>query len=91
MQHYKSINQNKIKITRLFPKKNTMIMEENILIIINKIRVAKDLTKLSELHTEDRLREDLDLTSFDLAELTVNIEDIYGVDVLNNSAILKVM
>ncbi len=65
-------------------------MEENILIIINKIRVAKDLTKLSELHTEDRLREDLDLTSFDLAELTVNIEDIYGVDVFEDGLVYTI-
>lgn len=65
-------------------------MEENILTIINKIRVAKDLTELSELHTEDRLREDLDLTSFDLAELTVNIEDIYGVDVFEDGLVYTI-
>ena len=56
-------------------------MEKEILEIINKIRVAKELDAVSELKATDRLREELGLTSFDLAELTVNIEDKFGIDI----------
>ena len=50
-------------------------MKEKVLEIINNIRAAKDMAPVAELHIEDNLRNDLGLTSFDLAELTVNIED----------------
>ena len=52
-------------------------MKEKVLEIINNIRAAKDMAPVAELHIEDNLRNDLGLTSFDLAELTVNIEDEY--------------
>lgn len=56
-------------------------MEQVVLNIINSIRKAKDESAVSALKAEDKLREDLGLTSFDLAELTVRIEDEYGVDI----------
>ena len=52
-------------------------MEQKLLSIINTIRVAKGETPLLQLKTSDKLREDLGLTSFDLAEITVNLEDEY--------------
>lgn len=56
-------------------------MEQVVLNIINSIREAKDESAVRALKAEDKLREDLGLTSFDLAELTVRIEDEYGVDI----------
>lgn len=42
-------------------------MKEKVLEIINNIRAAKDMAPVAELHIEDNLRNDLGLTSFDLA------------------------
>ena len=39
------------------------------------------------LKAEDKLREDLGLTSFDLAELTVRIEDEYGIDIFETGLV----
>lgn len=62
-------------------------MEQKVLSIINSIRAAKDLTPVKELHAEDKLRDDLGLTSFDLAELTVNIEDEFGIDIFEDGLV----
>lgn len=62
-------------------------MEQTILTIINSIRVAQKLAPVTELHATDNLREDLELTSFDLAELTVRIEDKYGVDIFEDGLV----
>ncbi|MBO5674438.1 MAG: acyl carrier protein [Paludibacteraceae bacterium] len=62
-------------------------MEQTILTIINSIRIAQELTPVTELHTTDNLREDLELTSFDLAELTVRIEDKYGIDIFEDGLV----
>lgn len=62
-------------------------MVQKILEIINKIRAAKDFAPVAELHTDDNLRDDLGLTSFDLAELTVNIEDEFDIDIFEDGLI----
>ncbi len=62
-------------------------MEQKILEIINNIRATKDMTPLASLRCEDRLRDDLDLTSFDLAELTVNIEAEFDVDIFEDGLV----
>ena len=54
-------------------------MEEKILIIINGIRKAKNLSELSAINLSDTLRDDIGFTSFDLAELTVRIEDEFDI------------
>lgn len=54
---------------------------DKILIYINQIRAAKDMQAVQSIDDSTRLREDLELTSFDMAELTVRIEDEYGVDI----------
>ena len=56
-------------------------MEEKILIIINEIRKAKNLSELSVSNLSDTLRDDIGFTSFDLAELTVRIEDEFDIDI----------
>lgn len=62
-------------------------MEQKVLAIINNIRAAKDMAPVAELHADDRLRDDLGLSSFDLAELTVNIEDQFDIDVFEDGIV----
>ena len=59
-------------------------MKEKILEIVNKIRQVKGLNPVETLREEDNLREDLGFTSFDLAELTVNIEDEFDIDIFED-------
>ena len=62
-------------------------MKEKILEIINLIRAAKDLSSVENFEESMRLREDLEMTSFDMAELTVRIEDEYGVDIFEDGLV----
>lgn len=62
-------------------------MEEKVLEIINEIRAAKELPLVESLSSETRLREDLGLTSFDLAELTVKIEDAFDIDIFEDGLV----
>ena len=64
-----------------------MTMAQKVLSIINSIRAAKEMALVTELHTEDKLRDDLGLTSFDLAELTVNIEDEFDIDIFEDGLV----
>ena len=59
-------------------------MEEKVLEIINKIKKIKGEELISQLNESNNLREDLGLTSFDLAELTVNIEDEFDIDIFED-------
>ena len=56
-------------------------MEQKVLEIINDIRASKELAPVDNLNVNDNLRTDLGLTSFDLAELTVKIEDEFDIDI----------
>ena len=62
-------------------------MEKHVLSIINDIRKSKRLNVLDALKETDNLRTDLNLTSFDLAELTVRIEDEFGVDIFEEGIV----
>ena len=62
-------------------------MKEKILGIINEIRTVKGLEQLGEIHEEDNLRDDLGLTSFDLAGLTVKIEDAFDIDIFEDGLV----
>lgn len=55
--------------------------------VVNSIRENKELDKLSEIHETDRLREDYGFTSFDLAELTVKVEDEYDIDIFEDGLV----
>jgi acyl carrier protein len=66
-------------------------MNSKILEIINQIREDKGFDKLSELNDNDKLRDDLGLDSFDLAELTVNIEVEFDVDVFEDGIIASIL
>ena len=62
-------------------------MEEKILIIINEIRKAKNLSELSVINLSDTLSDDIGFTSFDLAELTVRIEDEFDIDIFEDGLV----
>ena len=56
-------------------------MKAQLLEIINQVRSNKGYSPLLSVTPEARLREDISLDSLDLAELTVRIEEAFGVDV----------
>ena len=62
-------------------------MEQKILNIINEIRATKELPAIDKINVTDDLRNDLDLTSFDLAELTVKIEDEFDIDIFEDGLV----
>lgn len=62
-------------------------MKEKVFEIINEIRISKDLPVVKSLSPEDNLRSDLGLTSFDLAELTVRIEDEFDIDIFEEGLV----
>ena len=57
-------------------------MQTKVLEVINDIRASKNMEAVVTLNEGDKLRDDLGLTSFDLAELTVRIEDEFDIDIL---------
>ncbi len=65
-------------------------MKEKVLSIINEIRAAKELTRVDSVSPETRLREDLNFTSFDLAELTVKVEDEFDIDIFEDGLVSTV-
>lgn len=65
-------------------------METTILEIINVIRQSNDLEALEQLNEADNLRDDIGFTSFDLAELTVRIEDKFDVDIFEDGLIATI-
>ena len=62
-------------------------MEKKVLDIINEIRAAKELASVESINADTKLREDLSLTSFDLAELTVKIEDEFDIDIFEDGLV----
>jgi acyl carrier protein len=62
-------------------------MENKILEIINAVRANKLLKPIIELNNEMDLRNDLGFDSFDLAELTVRIEDEFEIDIFANGLV----
>ena len=62
-------------------------MKEKIVEIINLIRASKNLPLVQVVENSTRLREDLEMTSFDMAELTVRIEDEYGIDIFEDGLV----
>ncbi|MBO4874547.1 MAG: acyl carrier protein [Bacteroidales bacterium] len=60
---------------------------EKLQLIINSIRKGKNLPELEDITPEMNLRSDLEFTSFDLAELTVKIEDEFDVDIFEDGLV----
>ena len=62
-------------------------MENKVLEIINSIRVVKNMPAIESLKPEMKLREEIGFTSFDLAELTVKIEDEFDIDIFEDGLV----
>ena len=62
-------------------------MNPQLLEIVNVVRANKGRPVLAALTPEMRLREDCQLDSLDLAELTVRIEEASGVDVFADGVV----
>jgi acyl carrier protein len=65
-------------------------MEEKLLNIINTVCENADVDKISDLKPEIHLRNDLQLDSLDLAELTVRIEEQFDIDIFEDSIVSTV-
>lgn len=65
-------------------------MKEKLLFIVNSIKKNKFEDEVVELKSEQKLREDLNFDSFDLAELTVKIEEEFGVDIFEDGLVNSV-
>lgn len=65
-------------------------MKTKVLEIINIIRASKGLGALSEINNTDKLRKDIGLSSFDLAELTVRIEDEFDIDIFEDGLVSSI-
>ncbi len=57
--------------------------------IVNVVRRNKGLPELSELRGDHDLRDDMRFDSLDIAELTVRIEDLFGVDVFEEGVVRR--
>lgn len=62
-------------------------MENKVLEIINLIRTNKGDKSLDVINPSIKLREDLEFNSFDLAELTVRIEDEFNIDIFEDGLV----
>ena len=69
---------------------NKKIMEQRVLDIVNLVLENRSKTKVNNLSPDDKLRETLGFDSLDLAELTVRIEDEFGVDIFEYGLINSV-
>lgn len=58
--------------------------------IIKEMCAAKGTALVKPISVDTRLREDLGFTSFDLAELTVKIEDEFDVDIFEDGLVATV-
>lgn len=59
----------------------------SLLELVNGVRAHRQLPGLPDLRPDLRLREDLGFDSLDLAELTVRIEERFGVDVFADGVV----
>jgi len=58
--------------------------------IINSIKDNNNTSRLDNIKPETNLRDQLSFDSLDLAELTVRIEQKFGVDIFENGVVLTV-
>ena len=65
-------------------------MKEKIFKIVNEIRQGKGLEPVETIKESTLLREDLQFASFDLAELTVKIEDEFDIDIFEDGLVSTV-
>ena len=62
-------------------------MDEKLISIFNIVREGSGLDALSAINDQMDLRNDLGFDSFNLAELTVHIEEEFGVDIFEDGIV----
>ena len=62
-------------------------MKDKLLLIINQIRLNNNLNVLNVISETDDLRGDIGFNSFDLAELTVRIENEFDIDIFEDGLV----
>jgi len=62
-------------------------MQEKLLEIINTVRTNADMKPVDKISSEMTLRDDLELDSLNLAELTVRIEDEFDIDIFEDGLV----
>ncbi len=65
-------------------------MNERLLTCVNTVRENKGLAPMETLDRNMNLRTDVGLDSLDLAELTVRIENEFGIDVFEDSLVATI-
>jgi len=60
---------------------------KDLLKIMNEILISRDIDPLIELDDNLNLRDDIGFDSFMLAELTVDVEDQFGIDIFENGIV----
>jgi acyl carrier protein len=65
-------------------------MSSSLLAVVNEVRTNKGQPSVEALASSLRWREDLGFESLDLAELTVRIEEKFGVDVFADGIVTTV-
>lgn len=63
---------------------------EKLLLIINSVLENEDKDLILELTPEMDIRNDIGLTSFDLAELTVKLESEFNVDIFEDGLVFTI-
>lgn len=63
--------------------------ETELLGLVNRVRRNKGMPELLALASDLHLRDDLQFDSLDLAELTVRIEECFGVDVFEQGVVQR--
>ena len=61
--------------------------KEDLIVLVNIVLEGKGKQSLSTINDNTHLRNDIGFDSFDLAELTVRIEDKFGVDVFSKGIV----
>ena len=65
-------------------------MDEKLLKIINKVLSNKNKETINVLDDSHHLQNDIGLDSLDLAELTVRVENEFGVDIFEDGIVSSV-
>ena len=73
-----------------FDKTGTQRMKDEILNIINDILTTNEKPSLDKIDGDASLTDDIGLDSLDLAQLTVMVEDKYGIDIFEDQIITHV-
>ena len=65
-------------------------MKIKLLAIINEVRINNGDEPLLEVTAESNLKDDIGFSSFDLAELTVRVEDEFDIDIFEDGIVFTI-